>query len=443
MTLGYKNFGGWVLLAAVHAACNPLPAEVGTASGTTGVDNSTTSGPGVMTADSTGDSGEPTDTDDPNAPVCGDGVIEGDEECDLGPDNGMGDYCRDNCVSNVCGDDYLGPGELCDDGNLSNEDDCSDQCGPTTCGDGALQRLEECDEGPNNSNTGACLENCAMASCGDQNIWEGMETCDADNIDGQTCATQGFDTGELVCLPNCMGFDTSSCAACGNSMIEANEDCDTAELDGFECATLPGFDDGTLACDAQCAFDTTGCTECGDNMVEGDEQCEAGMVGSDCANEVPGTNFGTLGCNAAMCTFNTSDCTECGNNSVEGSEICDSVEFGAETCASQAPNGEPSSGGFLLCTDCAAIDNSNCVYCGDNVVEQSEVCEAGDLNGATCASVQMGPEWGGVLGCGSDCTDYDVSGCCITTGSPCTVGDPCCDGNECLENGMSGTFTCQ
>ncbi len=61
--------------------------------------------------------------------VCGDGHVLTDvEECDDGMQNGDDKACTAGCLLNVCGDGKLGPGELCDDGNLVDGDGCSAEC---------------------------------------------------------------------------------------------------------------------------------------------------------------------------------------------------------------------------------------------------------------------------------------------------------------------------
>lgn len=45
------------------------------------------------------------------------------------------------------------------------------------CGDGRVQGDEECDDG-NTVETDACLPNCRRARCGDMVVWEGHEACD-------------------------------------------------------------------------------------------------------------------------------------------------------------------------------------------------------------------------------------------------------------------------
>ena len=39
-----------------------------------------------------------------NAAVCGNGVIQGEEECDEGPSNSETGKCTPDCILNVCGD---------------------------------------------------------------------------------------------------------------------------------------------------------------------------------------------------------------------------------------------------------------------------------------------------------------------------------------------------
>ncbi len=62
---------------------------------------------------------------------CGDGIVDGMEECDDG--NTMsGDGCDENCEIEIppdnCGDGNVDPGEECDDGNNINGDGCDEDC---------------------------------------------------------------------------------------------------------------------------------------------------------------------------------------------------------------------------------------------------------------------------------------------------------------------------
>ncbi len=70
-------------------------------------------------------------------PVCGDGVVEGDELCDDG--NAQDDdACVSSCIPAACGDGHVFLGvEDCDDGNVASADGC-----PSTC-----EIPDACDEG--------------------------------------------------------------------------------------------------------------------------------------------------------------------------------------------------------------------------------------------------------------------------------------------------------
>jgi cysteine-rich repeat protein len=63
-----------------------------------------------------------------NGPVCGNGALEGGEECD---DNNLvnGDGCSNVCeLEPMCGNGSTEAGEPCDDGNLIGGDGCSAEC---------------------------------------------------------------------------------------------------------------------------------------------------------------------------------------------------------------------------------------------------------------------------------------------------------------------------
>lgn len=70
--------------------------------------------------------------------------------------------------------------------------------------------------------------------CGN-NIQEPGEVCDGADLAGESCATQGFDTGTLTCSPDCQGYDTSGCRSyqCGNNICEpgGGENCVSCESD--------------------------------------------------------------------------------------------------------------------------------------------------------------------------------------------------------------------
>jgi cysteine-rich repeat protein len=90
-------------------------------------------------------------------------------------------YCGDSNVDDT-------NGEQCDDGNSDNTDTCSNLCTPPSCGNGQIDGADECDEGGSNSDTGACKANCTEAECGDGHTWAGHEDCDDGNTDTEACS---------------------------------------------------------------------------------------------------------------------------------------------------------------------------------------------------------------------------------------------------------------
>jgi hypothetical protein len=162
----------------------------------------------------TGDSGDSGDSGGPSGPVCGNGVLEGIESCDLGPDNDDDGICTSECRLASCGDGLLYAGhEECDDG-IDNDDGaaCTSACMLAACGDGLVGPAEGCDDGPDNGDDGACTSACVPATCGDGLVQAGVEFCDegAANADDGAC--------------------TASCAiaVCGDGLVfEGVEECDT------------------------------------------------------------------------------------------------------------------------------------------------------------------------------------------------------------------------
>ena len=104
-------------------------------------------------------------------PTCGDGVVNGDEQCDDGPNNSDTVYggCTTQCaIGSYCGDGKVDAafGEECDDGvNQSTygmATGCAPGCRkPPYCGDGKMDGSfgEQCDDGSKNG-SGLCDEKC-------------------------------------------------------------------------------------------------------------------------------------------------------------------------------------------------------------------------------------------------------------------------------------------
>ena len=96
-------------------------------------------------------------TGDPG--VCGDGIVDPDEACDDGEQNGAQSPCTPDCQQNICGDGYDAASELCDDGNQDNGDGCTAACVPELCGDGIVAPpTETCDQDSNSPNNDGCVD---------------------------------------------------------------------------------------------------------------------------------------------------------------------------------------------------------------------------------------------------------------------------------------------
>lgn len=153
-------------------------------------------------------------------PVCGDGTVEGGEECDP-PGNGCSAQCEW-----ICGDGVAHPPlEPCDSGGIDTAG-CDSDCTPVECGDGHTNTAagETCDDGGDSAN---CDGDCTGVSCGDGYINEAA---------GEECDPPG---------PNC----DASChriPMCGDGVIDPGESCDdgnTTSGDGCSSTCQSEYND--------------------------------------------------------------------------------------------------------------------------------------------------------------------------------------------------------
>lgn len=88
---------------------------------------------------------------------CGDGIVQGDEECEPS-DHRRNGGCTSDCKlerPDLCGNGHVDNGEQCDDGNRSGYDLCSETCQIEEndngvyglCGNGGVDPGEQCDDG--------------------------------------------------------------------------------------------------------------------------------------------------------------------------------------------------------------------------------------------------------------------------------------------------------
>jgi cysteine-rich repeat protein len=182
------------LLGAVGAACSPDSSDDGAGGGGPGGGTvQAECGNGIVEGDEECDDANFDDEDgcDVNCfrqggGECGNGAVEGNEECDDGNDDDT-DQCLTGCLAAYCGDGFVKSDEECDDGNGEDGDACSNDCvAGVGCGNGTPEGDEECDDG-NESNADACA-GCLDAFCGDGFAQLGVEDCDDGNDeDGDNC----------------------------------------------------------------------------------------------------------------------------------------------------------------------------------------------------------------------------------------------------------------
>jgi cysteine-rich repeat protein len=217
-------------------------------------------GDGDGDSSETGDSAE---TETGGGPTCGDSVVEGDEQCDLGSDNSPAGGCTPDCTLAECGDGYLRADfEECDDGNQDDSDACVDGCKLASCGDGFVELgVEQCDDG-NDDDADLCNSMCLPGSCGDGILHDG-EQCDDGNRDT---------TDEC---PACQ------LAYCGDGFVEAEiEECDDGNQDpGDEC--LPTFCVAASCGDGELYV---GVEDCDDGNQDDDDDCPTSCVPAACGD---------------------------------------------------------------------------------------------------------------------------------------------------------------
>ncbi|MCC6556406.1 MAG: DUF4215 domain-containing protein [Polyangiaceae bacterium] len=172
--------------------------------------------------------------------------------CALPSDCASGVCTNGHCAPPVCGDGVVNGNEACDDANADNTDGCLDTCALASCGDGHVQAgVEPCDDG-NAIDTDACLTGCVLPTCGDTFVWFGVEACDDGNTsDGDgcsaTCALEGCGDGVVSGLEECDDGNLSNDDGCLNNCTLPT--CG----DGFVYAGVEGCDDGNAIANDGCA----------------------------------------------------------------------------------------------------------------------------------------------------------------------------------------------
>lgn len=253
----------------------------------------------------------------------------------------------------------LGGGKVCSDScrwDLASASDCRSKCG-----NGILEQGESCDEGGSlNGTYGHCNASCSgrTGSCGDGTTQSPYELCDP----GAAGRVKYGVSKQQSCNWDCKSWGLY----CGDGLVqtEYGEQCEGDQ----NCTTgdgKPGIKNcnlSTCQLNSQCRAVTTQTAtgSCGDGVVAFDEACD---------NSRNGVNNNGVRCTApygSSCTYCSADCKNivtvnstgyCGNQILEGSEVCD---YGtANTSTPCTPGGTPRRG--TACSYCTTDCNRRTV----------------------------------------------------------------------------------
>lgn len=358
------------------------------------------------------------------APACGDGTINGDDECE------GEDFGGKSCV------DYKGTGATgdlkCTECKIDSTA-CVEAPAPETCPNGSIDEGEECDgtalaEGIVICDEGykrvsetsfTCRDNCTIdkeasckPACNDGVLDEG-EACDNDNFNGVTCASildvpAEYASGALTCSSTCT-IESGACVKlpyCGDGIVNGEEVCDGNENITKTCADLDPDKTGPLTCSATCTFVTDACADvvkCGNGNIDEGEDCDKTNLNEKTCSDVLGvatTASSVLSCDDT-CHFVTTACVPvCGNGTIDGDEECDSTNLNEATCAAHL--GVPASGAPTCNGECKLVWDDCAPLCGNGTIDGDEECDNTDLGSATCSDV-LGVAASGALTCNAEC----------------------------------------
>ena len=331
-------------------------------------------------------------------PVCGDGQLEGFEQCDDGlvdpddtiytevPGDDDGDCVIDiedsasSCLNNVCGDGYLYAGEeQCDDGNLVAGDGCD-----------ALCRFET-SLGPVCSTLYQLILSSIGSFCGDVNYDLRADLDNDGNVDSFDLLTMGNNAQDENW---CQGELDDTTDPCFTGCVDDSECVDTLYCNGAETCNVglgecePGTpvvcDDG-ISCSVDscneasdsCDFDLAGCScvndgDCDDSNSCTDDSCNAQLT---CDNVNNDANSCT---DSLICTIN--DRCSAGSCISDPEVVDDGVACTVDSCSEIG--GVTNTPDDNLCTGAQICDPVlDCVdppaQCGNGLIETGEECDDG------------------------------------------------------------------
>ncbi len=281
------------------------------------------------------------------------------------------------CVSTiVCGDGTLSVGEVCDDGNTTDQDGCAADCRTVEAGYLCVEPGEPC---------------VSTIQCGDGRI-NGTEACDDGNAVGDDGCSADCSTIEEGYVCGTAGQPCVAPEICGNGVVSAGETCDDGNTESGDGCTDNCLIEAFYVCDppgAPCVSTIV----CGNGLARGPEACDDGNTesGDGCSSDCELEAGWICPVQGAACRA-----AECGDGILADDEECETDFTGAvEACS----------------TECKIVDGYDCdpvertcaeTVCGNSTVERGEQCDDGnerpfdgcyrcvsdpDCNAGTCQSV--------------------------------------------------------
>ncbi|HRZ78943.1 MAG TPA: LamG domain-containing protein [bacterium] len=264
------------------------------------------------------------------------------------------------------------------------------------------------------------LQVLVFAGCDGSNTRRTVSETDKDSVTDEDSVTDDPEDSDTAADESTADEDSVS-AKCGNSIVEQGELCDgnvknCAEIDPV------AYISGKAKCDKDCMkWDTSTCEEnpyeCGNSVVEGNEKCDGGV--KNCV-EIDADKYiaGKAKCLEDCTGFDTATCEEketpdedSGNTGDTG-DTGDTADTGDTGDTGNTGNtGDTSDTGDTGNTgdtgDTAGDDDVTAPYCGDLIVNGTDVC---DGNTANCADLGYGTS--GTATCKNDCTGFVTAGNC-------------------------------
>jgi len=441
-----------------------------------------------------GDSG---DSGSSKNPVCGNGIIEGDEVCDgdtvscwkaghYYPETNAtcksdcSGYDTKNCIArhpdDKCGNGTIDHGETCEMGDtksctelpgsfIGGEAECRRDCAgwdPKNCesaGTGSCAQLMTCVNGCSDDN---CIEACLAAG-----TEQGKERFDTLYSCWKDKCPVGANKDECM-IRECFDsyYECYPTKRCGNGVIDKDhgEVCEKGETKPCEEMGDEWRPINEAICNSTCtAFDTYSCININDLTCYEVYECVAACDDDDCRKECTQKTFAAAkniydtmikcyeekcpsldeACINENCKFQTDKCKThltCGNGIVDTYEVCDkgqTVDCGTIKDGSGEPVYEAGTAKAFCNPNCTEWDGMMCYkFCSCPAVRNCVQTECGEYKNADSDCIKNCEDQGSYEGKSEHAAWRSfVESCCETNG-PCGF-----DSQNCM-NEASKDFPC-